>query len=232
MLIFLYFCAGKSINFISRYRPLITESKVKSGDVKRVNRLQGMPKPTVADALGFKQVDFDAVDHYSTTNRPAVKSGTSLDNSSGAGVMTKEETCIESELQDLGYGSEARLTAVVNRMSTSINQNLLQMMIKDFYLFEHLSALKKFVLLGQGDFVTCLMDSVGPELQKSPSKLYRHNLSGILDGSLRSSNAQFEPTFVLNRVLVRLLESRPGDTGWEVFTLDYAIDAPLNAVVC
>jgi gamma-tubulin complex component 3 len=100
-----------------------------------------------------------------------------------------------------------------------------------FYLRTHLLALKKFMLLGQGDFVTCLMDSVGPELKKRSNQLYRHNLTGILDGALRSSNAQFEPTYVLDRVGVRLLDSVPGDTGWEVFSLDYAVDTPLNAIV-
>jgi hypothetical protein len=30
------------------------------------------------------------------------------------------------------------------------------------------------MLLGQGDFVTCLMDSVGPELKKRANVLYRY----------------------------------------------------------
>lgn len=30
---------------------------------------------------------------------------------------------------------------------------------------------------------------------------------------------------------MRLLEASPGDSGWEVFSLDYAIDPPLAAVV-
>ena len=79
--------------------------------------------------------------------------------------------------------------------------------------------------------MTCLMDSVGPELKKRAGQLYRHNLTGVLEGALRASNAQFEPTFVLDRVGVRLLEASPGDTGWEVFSLDYAVDAPLDAVI-
>ena len=105
------------------------------------------------------------------------------------------------------------------------------MMMDDFYLIDHFLAMKKFILLGQGDFVTCLMDEVGPELKKRATQLYRHNLSGMLEGALRSSNAQFEPSYVLDRVGVRLLEPSPGDTGWEVFTLDYAVDAPLTAVI-
>ena len=75
------------------------------------------------------------------------------------------------------------------------------------------------------------MDNVGNELKKRANQLYRHNLTGMLEGALRSSNAQFEPSFILDRIGVRLLEASPGDSGWEVFSLDYAIDTPLNAVV-
>ena len=53
----------------------------------------------------------------------------------------------------------------------------------------------------------------------------------MLEGALRSSNAQYEPSYVLDRIGVRLLEPAAGDTGWEVFSLDYAVDAPLTAVV-
>ena len=47
---------------------------------------------------------------------------------------------------------------------------------------------------------------------------------------MRASNAQFEPSYVLDRIGIRLLEASPGDSGWEIFSLDYSIDAPLNAV--
>ena len=71
-------------------------------------------------------------------------------------------------------------------------------------------ALKKFLLLGQGDFVTCLMDTIGPELRKRSNQLYRHNLTGMLENALRSSNAQYEPSYVLDLIGVRLLEASPG----------------------
>lgn len=107
----------------------------------------------------------------------------------------------------------------------------MNLMYSRFHVKRHLLALKKFLLLGQGDFVTCLMDGIGPELKKRALQLYRHNLTGLLEGALRSSNAQFEGAEVLDRVSVRLLEANPGDTGWEVFSLDYMVDAPLNAII-
>ena len=66
----------------------------------------------------------------------------------------------------------------VSKVSRQIDGKLMHLMINEFYLVDHFLALKKFILLGQGDFVTCLMDEVGPELKKRATQLYRHNLSG------------------------------------------------------
>ena len=133
---------------------------------------------------------------------------------------------IEESLHALRYGSSGddgdgsdgdsglRLSELVTRISVATDAKLLRIMTKRFHLETHLLALKKFMLLGQGDFVTCLMDSVGPELKKRANQLYRHNLTGMLEGALRSSNAQFEPPHVLDRVSVRLLEPSQGDTGY------------------
>jgi hypothetical protein len=142
-------------------------------------------------------------------------------------VVTPE---VQSALQTLRFGGEATLQDIVYKLSASIDARLLNLVMSRFYVQTHLLALKKFMLLGQGDFVTCLMDGVGPELKRRANQLFRHNLTGILEGALRASNAQFEPSYVLDRIGIRLLEASSGDTGWEIFSLDYAIDAPLNAV--
>lgn len=74
------------------------------------------------------------------------------------------------------------------------------------------------------------MDAVGPELKKRANQLFRHNLTAMLEGALRSSNAQYDPAYILDRVNIRLLDAAPGDSGWEVFSLDYVVDIPLNAI--
>jgi gamma-tubulin complex component 3 len=108
---------------------------------------------------------------------------------------------------------------------------LVELMMKKFLLRTHLAALKKFLLLGQGDFVVVLMDALREELNKPSEDMYRHSLTGIVDGALRNSNAQYEPPEVLERLGVKLLQASPGDKGWEVFSLDYKVDAPLTAVI-
>lgn len=68
------------------------------------------------------------------------------------------------------------------------------------------------------------------ELSKPANELYRHNLSGPVEAAVRASNAQFEDPDVLARLDFRLLEINPGDRGWDVFSLDYHVDPPLNTV--
>jgi len=67
-------------------------------------------------------------------------------------------------------------------------------------------------------------------LIKPATQLYLHNLSGILESAIRATNAQFENEDILNRLDVRFLELSPGDTGWDVFTLDYHVDGPIGTV--
>ena len=68
------------------------------------------------------------------------------------------------------------------------------------------------------------------ELSKPANLLYRHNLSGPVEAAVRASNAQFEDADVLTRLDFSLLEINPGDFGWDVFSLDYHLDPPLNTV--
>jgi hypothetical protein len=39
----------------------------------------------------------------------------------------------------------------------------------------------------------------------------------------RSTNSQYESSDILERLDVRLLEIQAGDTGWDVFSLDYKV---------
>jgi gamma-tubulin complex component 3 len=138
---------------------------------------------------------------------------------------------VEAFIQRATHGDKNNLLQIVEIVSNHVDENLKSLLVEDYHLFEHIKALKKFMLLGQGDFFGCLFDLFGPELSKSADRLFRQNLNHLLDGALRSSNAQFKKPEILNRVSVKLLNPTLGDTGWEVFTLDYSVEPPLNAVV-
>ncbi|KAL7845663.1 hypothetical protein AOLI_G00238550 [Acnodon oligacanthus] len=107
---------------------------------------------------------------------------------------------------------------------------LLDVLNKNYQLLDHLQAMRRYLLLGQGDFIRHLMDLLKPELARAATTLYQHNLTGILETAVRATNAQFDSPEILKRLDVRLLEVSPGDTGWDVFSLDYHVDGPIATV--
>jgi gamma-tubulin complex component 3 len=68
-------------------------------------------------------------------------------------------------------------------------------------------------------------------LDRPANTLYRHNLTATLESAIRGSNAQFESSEILRRLDARMLELSHGEIGWDVFTLEYKVDAPLDVVV-
>jgi gamma-tubulin complex component 3 len=95
---------------------------------------------------------------------------------------------------------------------------------------DHFSAMRKYLLLGQGDLIRYLMELLDEELSAPAASLYPHNLAGILETAIRATNAQFEEQDILDRLDVRLLDVQPGDSGWDVFSLDYKVAGPISAV--
>ncbi|CAI2385190.1 unnamed protein product [Moneuplotes crassus] len=111
------------------------------------------------------------------------------------------------------------------------NKELIELMFDKYQFLTHCRALRKYLLLGQGDFIQNLMDSMVNELSKPAGQLYKYNLLGILESAVRSSNANMTDSEFLKRLDVRLLEASPGDNGWDIFSLDYKIDAPINTIL-
>ncbi|KAF6085133.1 tubulin gamma complex associated protein 3 [Phyllostomus discolor] len=107
---------------------------------------------------------------------------------------------------------------------------LLDVLNRKYSLLDHMQAMRRYLLLGQGDFIRHLMDLLKPELARPATTLYQHNLTGILETAVRATNAQFDSPEILRRLDVRLLEVSPGDTGWDVFSLDYHVDGPIATV--
>jgi hypothetical protein len=70
-----------------------------------------------------------------------------------------------------------------------------------------------------------------PSLTRPANTLYRHNLTATLETAIRSSNAQNDTSDVLRRLDARMLEYSHGEIGWDVFTLEYKVDAPIDTVL-
>eukprot|EP01147_Barroeca_monosierra_P010880 gene10880-2955_t len=108
---------------------------------------------------------------------------------------------------------------------------LLRILQEKHKLYIHLRAMRRYLLLGQGDLFMFLMEDMRSELDHPAEQLLRHNVTGILDGALRTSNARYDDSEVLARIDVTLLEHLPHEKGWDIFSLSYATDGPISAVL-
>ncbi|KAI8605941.1 Spc98 family-domain-containing protein [Dissophora ornata] len=131
----------------------------------------------------------------------------------------------------LKYGDIAELEGSIDAAYVGTSRRLLHLLVTKFKLVDHLTAIKRYILLGQGDFIQHLMESLGSNLSQPANTLFRHNLTGTLETAIRSSNAQYDDPDVLRRLDVRLLEISTGDSGWDVFSLDYHVDSPINTIL-
>jgi gamma-tubulin complex component 3 len=133
--------------------------------------------------------------------------------------------------RELHYGDTALLATSIDEAYKTVMARLINLMEDKFALFSHLQALKKYLLLGQGDFISLLMESLASNLDRPANSQYRHTLTAQLEHAIRNSNAQYDSADVLRRLDARMLELSHGEIGWDVFTLEYRVDSPLDVIV-
>lgn len=123
------------------------------------------------------------------------------------------------------------LEKLVSEAYIEVVKHLNEILRSRFGLDAHLKGLKDYLLLGKGDFVQLLVESVAPSLDKPAVQLFRHHLTATLETAIRGSNAQYDSDDVLRSLDARMLELGHGDIGWDVFTLDYRVEQPLDTVI-
>lgn len=133
--------------------------------------------------------------------------------------------------KELRYGDTATVEVWIDEAYKTTMKRLMDLMETKFHLFVHLQALRDYILLGKGDFIALLMESLAANLDRPSGAQYRHTLTAQLEHAIRGSNAQYDSPEVLRRLDARMLQLSHGDIGWDCFTLDYKIDAPLDVVV-
>lgn len=128
------------------------------------------------------------------------------------------------------YGETDTLESLVDEAAKRIDKHLLDVIYKRYKFKEHCLAIKRYLLLGQGDFVQYLMDIVGPELSEPANTVSSFKLSGLLETAIRASNAQYDDPDILDRLRVKMMPHESGDRGWDVFSLEYDARVPLDTV--
>ena len=101
----------------------------------------------------------------------------------------------------------------INDAAAAIDKHLLETIYTKHSLVKHCNALKRYLLLGQGDFIQTLMDLVGPDLSSRAGDVSEYQLNGSLDAAIRASNAQFDDADVLDRLRVKLAKPTSMETG-------------------
>ena len=137
----------------------------------------------------------------------------------------------KSNSKSLDYANTATLSSSIDAAYASTMSRLTYLMSTKFGLFTHLAAIKKYMLLSQGDFIELLMESLAPNLDRPANSQYRHTLTSQLEHAIRHSNAQYDDPEVLRRLDARMLELSSGDMGWDSFTLEYKITPPCDVVI-
>ncbi|GMH18735.1 hypothetical protein Nepgr_020576 [Nepenthes gracilis] len=130
----------------------------------------------------------------------------------------------------LGYGESDELELLVVEAAKRIDKHLMKVMYNRYKFKEHCLAIKRYLLLGQGDFVQYLMDKVGPELSEPANTISTFKLAGLLETAVQSSNAQYDDHDILDRLRVKMMPHNTGDRGWDMFSLEYEARVPLNTV--
>ncbi|EJU01475.1 hypothetical protein DACRYDRAFT_108023 [Dacryopinax primogenitus] len=143
--------------------------------------------------------------------------------------VTKQASASTSK--SLKYSDIAGLEKSIDLAYKVASQRLFEAFLVKYRLVDHLQALKAYLLCGYGDFHDLLMDSLSALLAKPANALYRHTLTTRLLDAIRGSNAQYDPPDVLRRLDARMMEYSHGEIGWDVFTLEYKVDPPIDTVI-
>ncbi len=134
------------------------------------------------------------------------------------------------DVNNLNFLILPEIYSEIDAIHKEINKELMKILFEKFKFLIHLQSINAYLLLGQGDLWTYLMELLYDELKKPANQIYKHNILGFLDSAIKASNAQYHDIDCLKKLNVKLLDSSMGDTGWDIFVMDYFIDSPLTCI--
>lgn len=151
-------------------------------------------------------------------------------------TLTHQQVALRERKAGLRAMGAAALVAVDEAVVAALpaaNARVMELLMDKAALPMHLRAVKRYLLLGQGDFVTSLIESITPHLSK-PAALVAtstNTLLDVLDRAVMSTNAALELPDALGKLHIKLHRAQTGQTGWDTFTLTYLVEPPLNAII-
>lgn len=148
-------------------------------------------------------------------------------------IKGREElkVAFEHNIEDLfGAVPDSKLHEIIDQVYFNTSKKVLDIAMRQYRLLEHLQAMRKYLLLGQGDFINVLMENLKDELDRPAKDLYQHALFSIVAASVRATS-QFDDAEILKHLDVKLVHAIEGDRGWDIFTLQYNVLGPLSTIL-
>lgn len=134
------------------------------------------------------------------------------------------------DISKLNFDILPEIYSEIDAVHKEINKELITIIFGKYKFIQNMQSINRYLLLGQGDMWQYLMDLLYDELKKPANQIYKHNLLSILDSAIKASNAQFHDQECLRKLNVKLMDISMGDTGWDIFVMEYNVETPLTAV--
>lgn len=104
------------------------------------------------------------------------------------------QICPPNELSKLAFSATTQThSTCIKKAYYHASQSLLQMLDKQYNLMGHITSVKRYFLLQQGDFITQFMDASEEELNKNVDKVTPVRLDNLLQLIVRISSAKNDP---------------------------------------
>ena len=93
-----------------------------------------------------------------------------------------------------GVAIWSRVEQVLDVEAEKTNRKLVKLLLDKYLLVGHCAAMKRYLLLAQGDFEECFIDLADRELRKDATReVFRHNVRGIVDLAVRQFRCRILP---------------------------------------
>jgi Gamma tubulin complex component C-terminal len=108
----------------------------------------------------------------------------------GKGAIKKQLENETSPANLFSDPSDNKFHDILERCYRETSSLVLDILFKQYKLLDHVTAMRKYLLLGQGDLIRYLLELLDEELGRPAHQLFRHNLTGILESAIRATNSQ------------------------------------------
>ena len=118
----------------------------------------------------------------------------------------------------------------IDLIHSLINEQVIKIIFDKFKFISNLESINRYLLLGQGDMMQTLIESLFEELEKPANTILKHNLEPHLDTAIKASNSDIKDSENIKKLNLILLNASQGDIGWDIFCFEYNVELPLSVI--